>query len=101
MSDPATLEEYNAKFKRNQKLTGYGFETTSHFPCPACCEADWMICRVVDTKEKLIEGAQCKACGRGFKAEFADTPGSIQFEVVQTTGPDMPAYIPKMKRVGQ
>ncbi len=102
MSQPTSMEEYVARFGRNQATTGYGIEgVTQHCPCPFCAAADWLVFRVLDTKEALRKGATCRECGRSARAHYrVDLPGHVEFEMVQTGGPDQPEWLqPKMRRV--
>lgn len=101
MSDPASAEDYNRKFAAGQRFFGFGLETGVGTPCPACAEPDFMVCRVVDMEATLRAGAVCRACGRGFRTVFPEglPPGVVRFEVVQTVGPDVPSYMPPIRRV--
>lgn len=98
MSDPETKEKYLRFFAQNQQYTGYGFDTTAHAPCPFCAAPDWLVFKVIGTEEAMKQGAKCKHCGRAAKALFKRDASGIQFEFVQTEGPDPPSYLPPMKR---
>lgn len=100
MSDPESKEAYEAKFHANTKVTGYGIlGVTTHMPCPACAEPEWCVTLVIDVEEAMQKEYVCKACGRGFKAIVDRQGGSVRFEYVQTCGPDLPPYMPHMRRV--
>ncbi len=99
MSMPQTKSEYLEKFARNQKFSGSGLNTTTHYPCPACAEPEFMTHKVLEVEETLERGATCRHCKRGFKAIINRTPGGVTFEFVQTQGDDLPDWLPKMRRV--
>lgn len=68
--------------------------------CPFCAAPDWLTWEAPAVRKVMETGATCKECGRSCKAVFADAPGSVSFELVQTGGDDPPVYlVPKMRRV--
>jgi hypothetical protein len=95
-----TKEEYEQKFLGNQKITGFGIETTMHMPCPFCAEPDFLVHTILDTQKAYINGAICNHCGRGARAIFHGDGQSIRFYFVQTVGDPPPEYAPPMRRVG-
>jgi hypothetical protein len=100
MSDPKTKEEYFERFAANQRVTGMGFEVEMHVPCPFCAEPDFLICRVLLAEKDWAKGGTCIACGRSAKAIFRRGPEGPFHEIVQTGGPEPPAWLtPKMRRV--
>jgi hypothetical protein len=101
MTDPANVEDFMERFHKGEKLTGYGIDNVHMTsPCPFCAAPDWMTWDVLDVRAAMTQGATCKECGRSAKAIFADAPGSISFELVQTGGNDPPDYlVPKIRRV--
>jgi hypothetical protein len=99
MSECTSLNDYEAKYKRNATITGTGMSTSMHVPCPFCAERDFMIHRIVDTRLAYIAGAICDHCGRGCRALYKDTGhGGMSMEFVQTTGIDPPSFVPHMRR---
>lgn len=107
MSDPATLDEYNARATRNQRVSGYGANVVTHFPCPGCAAPDWLkfpITAALNGYKDVQRPATCTECGRTFR--FAVTVegggpfagGSTSAAFVQTGGADIPAYLPAMDR---
>lgn len=94
-----TKEEYEAKYKANTELEGFGLDTTVHMPCPACAEPDFLVYRVLETETALSRGAVCVHCGVGVRAVFTHALNGTSFEFVQTAGPELPEYLLPMKRV--
>lgn len=99
MSEPTTLDEYNAKATTNIRITGTGLEVTVHMPCPFCAEPDWLIHRVLETEAAMGKGAQCKHCGRAAKAIYERNSSGIRFEIVQTLGDPPSTWLPAMRRL--
>jgi hypothetical protein len=98
VGQPTTIDEYNALVLENQSITGYGFETTMHLPCPFCAAKDFMVYRIIDAEEAMIKGAVCSECKRGAAVEFTVNGPGKQFEFVQTCGDDIPTYLPPIRR---
>jgi hypothetical protein len=100
--EPSNLNEYTERYARNNRIEGFGVHGTRVISaCPFCAAADWMSCKVIETREAMTNGAICKKCGRGACAIFTDNPNGVSFEIVQTTGPDQPEWLkPKMRRIG-
>jgi hypothetical protein len=99
MSDPISAAEYNERFQANVRVEGFGLEVTMHMPCPFCAAPDFMVYKVLSTEEAMKSGGSCKQCGRSAAALFDRTPDRIRFSIVQTGGPDQPAWMePKMPR---
>lgn len=100
MTMPTDLKSYTARFHANQRMTGFGIDVTVHVPCPFCSAPDWIVMKVIDTKEAMKTGASCEECGRSARAIFhVDQPGNAEFEVVQTGGSDAPDWLPPIRRV--
>lgn len=108
MNDPATLDEYNAKAMRSQRITGYGAGVVTHFPCPGCAAPDWLafpITAALNGYAGVQDSTACKECGRSFRMVITVTGGgaaaggSTESAIVQTGGEDIPAYLPPMERV--
>lgn len=94
MSEPQSAEEYVALFSKNQKLTGYGMDVTCHAPCGFCAAPDWLVYKILETEEKMQEGATCSNCQRTGKFIFiVDEPNRKQFQFVQTGGPPAPDWL--------
>jgi hypothetical protein len=101
MSDPKTIEEYNRLQQAGQKIAGFGFENIEiESPCPGCCAPGFHKYKLMNVKSDGLAGGTCKVCGRGFKGILHhDDEHSTAFEFVQTAGPDLPPYLPKIRRV--
>lgn len=99
---PTNLSEYNRRFALNQEITGLGIAgVEQHTPCPFCGAKDFIVHKILETEPAMSTGAVCGECKRGAKAIFTPIPGGTSFEIVQTSGPDQPAWLePKMRRVG-
>lgn len=97
---PTTHEEYLARTHANTKITGYGMEVRSHYPCPFCAAPNWAEHLLMEMKEVMSKPHICSECGRSAKLIFTEAPGSTSFEMVQTGGPPPPAYFThNMRRV--
>lgn len=96
---PTNKEEYLARFHMNQRIEGFGLDTTTHLPCPFCAAAGFMVLPVTSTHEALDAGATCKECGRSARGLITRTPTQTTMEMVQTGGDDPPDWTPKMRRV--
>lgn len=102
MSDPATLEEYNALQQQHAKIDGFGFEVTMTIPCPFCCEPGFCTYFVLKDMEQVMQRENvCKACGRGMVAVF-DRQGphgeQVTMHLYQTCGADPASYLAAMPR---
>jgi hypothetical protein len=97
MSEPASKEEFEAKFEKNTAYYGKYLGTGMKMPCPFCAEPDFLVYLIIEVNEKLKEGAVCKHCQRGCKGIVVENPGSISFRMVQTSGDD-PSPWAKMDR---
>jgi hypothetical protein len=93
--------EYEKRFAENQKITGYGLDTTMHMPCPFCAAPDWCSFKVIDTELAMAKEHVCSECCRGAKALFTRSPHGVSFEFVQTTGDPAPDYLPPIRRVDE
>lgn len=100
MSRPNSQEELEQRFAANQKISGHGLDTTMHLPCPFCAAPDFIVYKILDSEDALVNGAKCGECGRGAAIEFSvNTPSNKQFELVQTEGDDQPDWLtPKIRR---
>jgi hypothetical protein len=100
MAEPGNMDEYTARFHQNQRIEGYGLDTTMVMPCPFCAAPDFMRWKILEVESAMHRGGTCKECGRSTKAIFQRSPSGVQFEIVQTGGPDQPEWLaPKMRRV--
>lgn len=99
MSDPVDLDAYLKRFREGQSIEGFGADVSMTSPCPFCAAPNWMTWPIARVRETMEQGAACAECGRSAKAVFKDSPASIEFELVQTGGPDAPDYlVPKIRR---
>ncbi len=99
---PTNMDEYVRRFQANTRVEGQGVGNVfTHYPCPFCGAAEFMVAEVLQTRHVLSHGAECRECGRSSKAEFIDTgPSEVHMEMVQTGGPDCPEWlVPPMRRV--
>lgn len=101
VSDPASADEYLRLFHERLRTSGFGFEVTQHSPCPFCAAADWMVCRILDVEDRMRGGAiTCSECGRTGRFLVERTAAGLQFEFVQTGGPDPAPWLePKPRRL--
>lgn len=101
-SEPATRDEYLARFAANQKVSGFGAETTQHFPCPFCAAPDWLVSRILEVETKIQQDTRCAECGRSAKALVQKdlVHGGTRIELVQISGPDaVPLFDPPIRRI--
>ena len=54
--------------------------------------------KMADALDALRKGATCPECNRGWKGVVQEDANSTGFEIVQTSGPDAPEWLPKMRR---
>lgn len=93
-----TREEFTAKYQGNEKITGFGLGNVQmHTPCPFCAEADFLTYLIHEVETAMEKGAVCTHCKRGARAVFSRVPGGVRFELVQTEGPELPAWCPPMR----
>lgn len=99
-TDPASQDDFNTKYMAAHKVTGYGAEVATHFPCPFCAAPGFQVAPILDVQGAIAKEATCKACGRSGKWVYYPTPaGSSAFTFVQTGGEDPPAWMePKPRR---
>lgn len=98
---PTNAEEFNARFFANQRIEGFGPDTTTHVPCFFCAAPNFMSWTIADPYTPMGAGAVCSECGRGAKMVFTPHDEGVSFEVVQTVGDDAPDWLPgpPMRRV--
>jgi hypothetical protein len=94
VNQPTSYDEYIERFHSNQRITGYGLATKTHYPCPFCAAPDWMVAWILETDTAIEKGATCNECGRSAKAIVKQTKGGVTFEFVQTGGDDRPEWLP-------
>ena len=100
MSEPNSMEEYKTKFYANQKITGFGLDTTMHVPCAFCGEPDFIVHRIIDTEKAYARGAVCNHCGRGMRGIVSRDRGGVSVEFVQTSGNAPPSWLePAPRRI--
>lgn len=101
--DPPTLEAYTAQFHRNQKVTGYGIDVTMHMPCPGCAQPGFMdmspMQAALAPELPWAGDHTCENCGRAFRFTEVRGHGSLGMTMGQIAGPDLPPYLPPMKRL--
>ena len=101
-SEPQSFKEYEARFARNQRITGYGIDAVKfHSPCPFCAAADYAEWLVIKAEESMQVDRTCRECGRSGKIIFlVNTSDEQRFEFVQTGGPLAPLWlVPAPRRV--
>lgn len=96
--DPPDLDSFNAKWKENYKLTGFGIEGMRyHIPCSFCAESGFAEYSLLNMYEVMSKEITCEKCGRtsvwsitgGFRATSA-----VSIRQVQTAGDTAPRYLP-------
>lgn len=92
---PENWQELCDRQAWNAETTGRFMDTAMHLPCPGCGAKDFMVVKIFDLAvddDIYNNGGQCKECGRGFRMPITRAPGQTSFVVVQTSGPDLPAW---------
>lgn len=92
---PENRAEYDANMQKNLRTGGEGFDTTMFVPCPFCAAPGWKIFKIVDSQNELPKESVCEFCKRGAKSIVAE--GGKSIEVVQTSGPAQPEWLPPMR----
>lgn len=102
-TDPKDFAEYQKLVWANQKITGFGADVKTHFPCPFCAAPEWLVQPITDGIDDypiMKAGATCQNCGRSAKFIFKRGHGSLEFELVQSGGPAAPDWLePKIRRI--
>lgn len=100
---PANWDELVARQAWNCRIEGFGLEVRTVLCCPACGAADFLTIPIVDFEHEACNaGAVCRECSRGFRMPTKRSPGVLEATLVQTSGPDLPAwYRMRIPRVGQ
>lgn len=99
---PTNMAELNARYVRHAKVTGFGLDTTQHFPCPFCGAPGWAASRILAVQQTLETPHTCAECGRS--AVFRSMPipsGGSTITPYQTGGPDQPAWLQPPMRDGR
>ena len=101
MTEPASAQEYTQRFHANQRITGFGIDgVRMHVPCPFCAAPDWLVHGILETETAMQRDTICQECGRSARALMQRDARGVQFEFVQTGGPDQPDWLtPHMRRV--
>lgn len=96
-------EEYEAAYMAACGITGYGLEVTQILACPFCCAPDYQRIRIVAADHDIANEVICANCKRGTKGLITRKDGGTSFEIVQTTGPDIPdwPWMPPIRRIDQ
>jgi hypothetical protein len=94
------LEEHATLTVANTKVEGKGPDTIVHAPCPFCAAPDFLVYRLLDVQSAVSEDTTCASCARSMRGIFTeDGKGGTQVELVQTGGPDIPAWFTPIRRV--
>lgn len=100
MALPTSKEEYFKRFYENQRVEGFGLDTSMVYPCPFCAAPDWAKNKIIEMEEVMARAHHCGECGRSAKMIFDRSANGVSFEVVQCGGPDQADWFePKMRRV--
>ncbi len=103
-SEPTSRGEYERRFAKNHRVSGYGVGgTTVHMPCPFCAAADFIVHLVVESREAFERGGVCRDCGRGARAIYTDSPcgSKTAIRFVQTDGDPPSPWVQPMERVDE
>lgn len=93
-TDPASQEAYNHKFAKHQTVSGSGFSTATHFPCPFCAEPDWKIATIMEVEQVLSQNTVCQGCGRTARYVYQPVPaGGTLMTLVQTGASSPPVWM--------
>ena len=98
--DPTTLDEYNERYQANTRITGFGVDVATIFPCPGCTAPDWLrfpVTAALNDYADVQEPTTCSACGRTFRFAVEVGDGNVRGGIVQTAGDPIPSYLPPMR----
>jgi hypothetical protein len=100
MPDPTSPEDFEARHAVAYIVTGNGTNRTRHVPCPFCAAADWMVYNDPEARRTMTREHECQVCGRRARFEIVRLEdGTRTAELVQTGGPDPPAWMVPPRRV--
>jgi hypothetical protein len=94
MTDLASLDAYELRFKENCRVTGYQEDSVVHFPCPFCAARDWWVTPAVEIGLHRMEPHYCVGCDRASYLVFPDEDGRRTAVLVQSSGPAPPEWMP-------
>jgi hypothetical protein len=98
MSEPQTMDEYNARFTENYRTEGWGIAgVTQVMPCPFCASPDWASWRIFDLAVNdyadMRKSRKCAECGRSARIDVQDMGDTVTSEIIQTGGAPAPAWL--------
>jgi hypothetical protein len=89
-----SLNTRNAR-DRIASSKAYGLASRITIPCPFCAAPGFLTYELMALGPALERGGICPECGRGAKAIFDRDTAVCGYELVQTCGPDAPAWMPR------
>lgn len=98
--DAPNREEYEARMAANSMLDGAGIGTRVIVPCPFCGARGLAVWGLLSAIDDMGHEETCQVCKRSSKVVLVDDPQGKMAEVIQTGGPELPAYLrPFYRRV--
>jgi hypothetical protein len=107
MGTPQNYQEYLWRFHQNQRVSGYGLDTTTHIPCPFCAAPDFKVFKVLAAEQAMDQSSTCDECERTLSTVVVKSEDghSTSISLYQTGGPEQPDWlspkIPKARDVGR
>jgi hypothetical protein len=90
---PETYRAFMTRFNENQEIWGTGINNMRmRTPCPFCAAPNFLTFKLTDVRKAMQVPTTCSECKRGCKAVFNIYGRSVDFELVQTSGPDQPFW---------
>lgn len=98
---PDSWRAFMARFNANQAITGTGIHNMRiRTPCPFCAAPDFLAFKITDVRAAMQQPTTCKECQRSCKAVFNIYGRTVDFELVQTAGPEQASWAKsRMRRV--
>lgn len=94
MGEPTSASEYEQRYKANTRISGFGVDVVTHFPCPFCAAPDFMAAPILGLTAALAKGGSCAECGRSARAKVEETENQTTVSLFQTGGPPASPWIP-------
>jgi hypothetical protein len=95
--DPINFEEYQQLSAANVRTEGFGLKVCTVLCCPFCAAANWKRMPVMRDDDTLQKPVACPSCKRIARLDIRHPDsGSITMAIVFMSGPEPPAWLPKI-----
>jgi hypothetical protein len=96
---PESKLEYEERLTHNTDLSGFGFDTSVHMPCPFCAAPDFLIYKVLEVASAFQQDTTCAHCKRTVRGALHTTPNTATMRLFQVAGDDPPPWAPPIPRL--